>query len=240
MVPVSLPEYRLTIGELFPGDDPVARWVFSATAVAEDVAIVFGAMNDAANDEHVRERIYFYRQLITRLVEARRLVLAVDKDPALTSFAGPLLQGPVMNLREVYERPDDGSKSTVEQLYSQLRHRSVHYMQGTELRNELEAHRNFPAEIHIEPGDPAPRVEYRWLQVLSGMELFGDPHDPDMLKKMDERGMLVANMAAAWMMTAVAGVALLARRLGIDSGRLGNFPPPEHDRGTGSAATEAP
>lgn len=237
---MSLPEYRLTIGELFPADDPVARWVFSATAVAEDIAIVFGAMNDAANAEHVRERIYFYRQLITRLVEARRLVVAVDKDPALASFAAPLLQSPQMNLREVYTRPGDGSKSTVEELYSQLRHRSVHYMQGSELRDELEAHRNFPAEIYIEPGDPAPRVEYRWLQVLSGMELFGDPHDPDMLKKMDERGALVANMAAAWMMAAVTGVALLAHRLGIESARLGDFHPPDAGQSTGPAPADGP
>lgn len=231
----SSPEYELTIGELFPSDDPIARWVFSVTAVAEDITIVFNAMNAADSPERVRERIYFYRQLITRLVEARRVVVAVEKDPQLEPFSGPLLAGPLMDLGAVYRRPDEETKSTIEQLYSQLRHRSVHYMQGKELAAELARHRNFPAEIHIEQGEPAPRVEFRWLQIISGMELFGDPHDPDMLKKMDERGALVANMAAAWQMAGAMSVILLAQRLGIDSARLGKVPAKGEDENSSAA-----
>ena len=46
------------------------------------------------------------------------------------------------------------------------------------LAAELAQHRNFPAEIHIEPGEPAPRVEFRWLQVISGMEALRRPARP--------------------------------------------------------------
>ena len=68
----GLPQYKLTIGEIFPADDLVAQWVFTVTSVAEDIVILMRRLEA----DQPRERMLFYRLLTTRLYEARRLVFA--------------------------------------------------------------------------------------------------------------------------------------------------------------------
>src|SRR4051812_2745037 len=65
--------YPLTIGELFPDGDAAAQWVFSLTVLAEDISVLMRPLRQAREDDDIRASLFFYRQLITRLYEARRL-----------------------------------------------------------------------------------------------------------------------------------------------------------------------
>ncbi len=69
-----LPDYKLTIGELFPADDLVAQWVFTMTSLAEDLTMLMSRLKAKEMDEQLREQMLFHRLVITRLLEARRLV----------------------------------------------------------------------------------------------------------------------------------------------------------------------
>ena len=115
------PRFKLTIGEMFPADDLVAQWVFTLTSLAEDVAMVTSHLGT----EELREKMLFYRLLLTRLYEASRLIMARAKYPEIEEFTGAGLTIGGVDLVAAYTRPPDGT-SLVEQLYSDSRHRTVH------------------------------------------------------------------------------------------------------------------
>lgn len=82
---------HLTVGELFPDGDVVGQWVFSVTALSEDIQLVTHPMQDAKDRQDLRALLFYYRHLVTRLYEARRLVTAVEHRSDLASFLGSLL-----------------------------------------------------------------------------------------------------------------------------------------------------
>ena len=51
---------ELTIGELFLDGDLVAQWVFSLTAVAEDVMVLTRSLRDATERGDVQATMSFY------------------------------------------------------------------------------------------------------------------------------------------------------------------------------------
>jgi hypothetical protein len=65
---------RLTIGEVFKHDDPVAHWVFSLTALAEDLEVGVEPSRQAMTDGDLRALLFWHRHTATRLYEANRLV----------------------------------------------------------------------------------------------------------------------------------------------------------------------
>lgn len=225
-------QQELTIGELFPADDRVAHWVYGVTALAEDLLALSDPMRAARAQRDVRGNLVFYRLYVTRLYEAGRLVTAATEIEEVREFVGDMLSRPGrVDLREMYLRAPGAKKSPVEELYAQLRHRTVHYMRvgSTELRDELARLAGFPAQVSLEDdGTGSRRVQFRWVQVVSGMEVFGDVERPDFFARLDARSKLVASIGTAWLMAAPVALIVHARRLGIDTERLGQVPEPPH------------
>jgi hypothetical protein len=127
----GLPRYKLTVGELFPADDLVAQWVFSLTSLAEDLTI----LTPLLNRDDMREKMWFYRQLITRLLEARRLVQAHEDHREIAEFTAPNgLKFGSVDLAAAYARPSVHERSAVEKLYADSRNRTVHYSKVGEPR----------------------------------------------------------------------------------------------------------
>lgn len=228
------PKHDLTIGELFPDDDVVAQWVFSVTVLVEDLAVLVPPQQKAQEQKDLRAQIFFYRQMLTRLFEARRLVTAVEKYPDLKRFAGPLLTGPYkLDLRDYYLRPADGSPSVIEDLYGQIRHRSVHYMKvgEAELANVLREFARYPARITAEMRDERQTFEFQWVQAISAMEVVGDVTDDEFLVNMQRSAQVAANVALAWMMLGPIALIGYTHERAIDFERLGARPPSRPDSG---------
>ena len=108
----SPPAYELTIGELFPADDIVSQWVFSLTSLTEDIVV----LHRHFEADELREKMFFYRELITRIYEARRLIAARAKHSAIRRFTAVGLTFGGVDLVAAYTRPA-GRKSLVGELY---------------------------------------------------------------------------------------------------------------------------
>jgi hypothetical protein len=223
--------YALTVGELFPDGDAAAQWVFSLTALTEDIGVLMKALSQAREDEDLRALLFFYRQLVTRLYEARRLATTARTVPEIASFVGDLLRRPPggVDLEEVYRRDPETKSSTVERLYAELRHRTVHYLQpaSNELADVLWNHSGYPAQVEFAKDDRGrPKVWFQWVHAVTAADVYGDVRDPAFLKSMNERSELIAAIAMSWTMVTGVALALHIHRLGMDSSRLGQLPEP--------------
>jgi hypothetical protein len=223
--------HALTIGELFPDGDAAAQWVYSLTALAEDIGVLMKPLRKAREDDDLRASLFFYRHLVTRLYEARRVVTTARTVPEIASFVGDLLRRPPggVDLEEVYHRDRETKSSKVERLFAELRHRTVHYLEpgSDELADVLWKHSGYPDQIELGKDDRGkPTVWFQWVHAVTAADVQGDVGDADFLKSMDERSELVAAIATSWSMVASVAIALHVRRLGIDSSRLGPTPEP--------------
>ncbi len=218
----------LTIAELFPDGDAIAQWVFIVTALAEDLMFAVEPTKQAMANGDLRAMLYYQRQVVSRLYDARRLVMSGDKTPELQSFVGPLLSAPgLTDLRSVYVRQPGAKESVVESLYTDIRNRSVHYARvgSDELIAILRDHGRFPARLHYEMREnESPKVWFQWVDIVRGLDLFGGIGQTDLLAGARERTQLAGNISATWMMVAAMAVLTNARRLGIDPNRLGDWP----------------
>src|SRR5438270_12388624 len=75
------------VADLFDPDDLVSQWVFAITATVEDLSIAESLFKNALdNDAAALLTGYHYRQLIARLYEAERVVLAIDQHQDVRDF----------------------------------------------------------------------------------------------------------------------------------------------------------
>lgn len=152
----------LTIGELFPADDLVGQWVFSLSATAADLSSVENALRSAMEEDGaVAGRFYFHRQLISRLYEARRVIVVVDTCPKIEQFLDeiPKAADPITFLRERYLPPDD---SVVSRLYGVHRHRTIHhaFVGSTELEETLRVAADERARNVVNRGSKTVHIEF--------------------------------------------------------------------------------
>jgi hypothetical protein len=221
--------HALTIGELFPDGDAAAQWVFSLTALVEDISVLAKPLRRAQQEEDLRASLFFYRQLVTRLYEARRIATTARRVPEIAAFVGDLLRRPPggFDLEQVYRRDPETKPSRVEQLYAELRHRTVHFFEpaSEELADVLWNHSGYPAQIEFARDERGQKtLWFQWVQAVTAADVYGDVRDADFVKSMNERSQLVAAIVTSWTMVAGVAVALHVRRLGIDSSRLGQVP----------------
>lgn len=212
--------YRLTVGELFPDGDLVGQWVFSLTTLTEDIQVLIRPLDGALAGEDLRSSMFYGRQLVTRLYEARRLVWAVRDLPEVNAFAGRLIASPPggLDLNSVYLRDPPDKASVVEDLYAEQRHRTVHYMHvgEPELRDVLWKHSGYPAQMVIDSSSATPDIWCKWVHAVTAADVVGDVAQPDFLEQMKRRGEMSAKIASAWTIIAGIAVPLHVRRLGLD------------------------
>jgi hypothetical protein len=227
--------FRVTIGELFPHDDLAAQWVFSLTTLAEDLEIGVRPSKEATDAGDLRALLFWHRHTVTRLYEARRLVTSARTIAEVREFVGDLLERPPGggNLMEAYTRPSANTFSMVEEMYSQVRHLTVHYSKvgKPELAKTLKTYRHLPAEMTITAADDGgPDLQFRWVQGIRSMEVLGDIRQDDFLAALRRDSQTTASLVGSWMIITGLAVLLHTHRLGIDTKRLGDVsgwrPPP--------------
>ncbi len=218
---------QLTVGELFPADDVLAQWVFSLTALAEDLTAVTAIGRRVSADEpDIRIGLLYMRQMVTRLYEARRLIEVADQQPAVSHFITRL--GGEENswmafLKQIYGH-NHGKRSVVDELFEELRHATVHYswVGSNELRDYLREIGWMPARLVVK-SDPA-RLDYQWAQAASAWQLFNAKTGPDWHEEYKRRQELAGNIASAWMMLSPVALFSYVRDRGIDLERLADLP----------------
>jgi len=189
-------EPDLSIGELYPSDDIVAQWMFSLSAVVDDLTVLLRELR-RANDEDIRMMLLFQRLLIVRLYEARKLVAAIDGRRELREFLDPKALPGLTYLRSVYLPI---GVSVVEELYANVRHHGVHYMWpgSDELRDTLKGARGLPARLRVKNAPTEVDADIRWVQVVAGMTLFGEFSASQWKPRLKERADLSARIVQAW------------------------------------------
>ena len=183
----------LTIGELFAEGDLLGEWVFSLSAVADDLREI-ERRTQALHGNDLRTALLFQRLLAVRLYEARRLVYIVDVEQVIRESLGE--QPPVWfnTLREMYQ---PCGKSRVDELYAVTRHQGVHYVWpgSGELQRALRAVRHLPARLKIITDETGRDVSAEWAQMVAGLSVFGELGE----EGWKSRSKLTATLVTAWL-----------------------------------------
>jgi hypothetical protein len=222
-----VPEFDVTVGELFPADDIVGQWVFTLNGVADDLDVVMRALKNAQADGEIQAQMFFYRLLVARLYEARRLIKARSDHPEIKDFTKTGLKWAGTDLVSIYTRPSQQVKSEVEKLFDTTRHRSVHYPEvgQPELSGLLADYQKFPARMVFVKSENGRFPQNQWVSVVRAQDCWGaQPWDAQLLGKMGRFGGRVGAIVAAWLMANTLFTIIQAKRRGIDLGRLVESP----------------
>jgi hypothetical protein len=215
--------YKLTIGELFPADDLVSQWVFTLTSLAEDLTMLMSRLSAKAMNETFREQMLFYRLIITRLLEARRLVYAWQDHVEIKEFTGGKLAFGELDLAAVYSKNEGDAHSLVERLLLDSRNRTTHYSKigEAELAGLLRDYERFPAKMVMSETAAGIQTEYQWVTAIRFQDTIGaPPWAPDIVKHLDDVGRSIGSLAQGWMMLSIVCLMTYAHKRGIPLDRV--------------------
>jgi hypothetical protein len=226
---LAMSQEPVTVGELFPSDDPVAQWVFSLSAVAEDLSITEAAFQEVLDrDVGPLWTGYHFRQVIARLYEAerpivsaRRPIVSARKHEDVTAFlAGLPATAEHMEFLADHYIGDKGGLSKVRSTFGGMRHRTVHHswVGSAELRDALELAAREEARILVNHEEKW--LHHEWPEVVALRALLGDLNEPETRALFVEQ----AKLAQEILRHLVALVKIViydhVRRRGVDPDRL--------------------
>lgn len=174
----------VSVGQLFPSTDPLSLWMFSLSALADDLAVLDHHLHESWDDTGSPTVTYF-RLIVSRVYEGERIVTNMDAHVAIASFlaAIPKALAPCALLRAAYWRDrnvkDKAKQSRVERTFAQARHLTIHYPQRGELARILRDAQELDARIWQDRKREARR--YLWPQDVMEHALWpgGADHRPD-------------------------------------------------------------
>lgn len=213
-----------TIGELFPADDPISRWVFTVTAAAYDIATAETTFRDAL-DQPIRSPRdftrtgYRFRQLVARIFEARRPIKTADESATVAAFLGSVPDAETARayLASVYL--PIGSSAVDDQL-SAARNRTVHlaWADSDELTEALE--RSAAAEARALVDHEAGTLSYEWPEAIAMRWVAGETNTPEGANRFVSRVDLARRIVRAYGELATPVLAMQCERRGVDRRRL--------------------
>ena len=172
------------ISQLFPAGDPLAAWMFSLSALTDDLA-VFDDHLHASLDENGSRSVLYFRLIVARLYEGERVVKAMDSYATIASFLGsiPTTVRPCAQLRVAYQRDltvkVKAQQSRIERTFGRARHLTTHYPQHGELARILRDAGNLEARRWRD--HERGLLRYLWPQDVMEHALWphGAAHRPD-------------------------------------------------------------
>lgn len=222
----GFPNYKLTIGELFPAGDVVGQWVFSLNCLTEDLYVLMGSLTSATEPHDLRAALYFTRALGARLYEANRLAESFRDQAEINAFFNGKIASPTgVDLLELYT-PDADGVSAIDRLFGTARHRVVHYpwVGRPELRELLHEHRRYPARLVAERVDGVLQHENQWVTAIVAQDVFGDMSRDGSLERMRALASTRAAVATAWMFASTVMTIVYAKKRGIEIERFVDDP----------------
>lgn len=205
---------------LFPPEDRVAQWVFSLSLVVDDLTMLHEPMKRSTERDDVRQMMSVYRQMVTRLYEARRLVVATHRYREVGEFLG-IEKKPALleRLRAVYLRKPREKQSHIERLYEDLRHRTVHYpwVGKQEIADVLRQLGHVRVELRMEEGE----LRAGWTELVAALWTLGmEPGSSEWIEDFDPRRAVLMNTVATWIMLWPVALFLYARRQGVELSQI--------------------
>jgi hypothetical protein len=211
-----------TVGELFPADDLVAQWVFSLSAVAEDLAITEAAFGDVLPGDGAPLRTGdHYRQVIARLYEAERPIISARRRDDVRALLAEILDAAehIDYVADPYVAPE-GQLSKVRTTFGGMRHRTVHHswVGSVELREALEVAAGEDARILINRNERW--LHHEWPEAVALRSLLGDLTTPEANTAFRERLRLVQELLGHLVALVKVVIAEHVSRRGVDPSRL--------------------
>jgi len=212
----------VTVGELFPADDLVAQWVFSLSAVAEDLAITEAAFQDVLHGDGAPLWIgYHYRQVIARLYEAERPIINARQRDDVRAFLAEIPDAAehVDYLADHYVA-SEGQISKVRATFGGMRHRTVHHswVGSVELREALEVAAGEDARILVNRSERW--LHHEWPEAVALRSLLGDLTTPEANTALRERLKVVQEILGHLVALVKVVIAVHVSRRGVDPSRL--------------------
>jgi hypothetical protein len=174
-----------TIGQVFPTADPLSRWMFSLSALADDLAVLDDHLHESLDDDSGSAAVTYFRLIVARVYEGERIVTAMDAHATVARFLAdvPETVDPCARLRAAYRRDltvkEKAEQSPVERTFARARHLTVHYPQRGELARILRDARHLDARAWVDHEREG--LRYLWAQDVMEHALWprGSEHRPD-------------------------------------------------------------
>ena len=209
------------VAELFPASDVLARWVFSLSVVVDDLSVADGLLHDAMEDLHDTEVTHHFRSIVTRLYEARRLVLAVDEHEEVRTFLAGITaaQELLATLRDVYVAPSEGC-SKIDDEFGVMRHRTVHYswVGSDELREILDAASDVVARYVVD--DTTQTAYFEWPRTVFMRATWGDLSNAANTQRLGDQAQLAHDVTQTFSALLMAVIQPYLQGRGIDGEHL--------------------
>ena len=65
-----------SIGQLFPSTDPLSRWMFSLSALTDDLAVLDHHLHQSFDEDPASPAVTYFRLIVARIYEGERIVTA--------------------------------------------------------------------------------------------------------------------------------------------------------------------
>lgn len=194
----------VTIGELFPADDPVARWVFSVTAAATDLGQADSPFVEAlpamGTPAGFVRASYLFRHLIARIYEAERPILALSQRAELQAFVADVdgVAESSTFLLNVFVPPSRDEESLVRSELGLARHLAVHHSRpdSDELRAALVRAESVSARILVSRADGW--LRYEWPEAVAVRAMAGATNTEEGHTALNRRVRLARDVVAAF------------------------------------------
>ena len=212
----------MTIGELFPADDLVTQWVFSLSAVVEDLSITEAAFQDVLHGgAGPLWTGYHYRQVIVRLYEAERPIRTARERADVGAFVAKIATaGEHLDYLADYYVAPEGQQSKVRAIFGGIRHRTVHHSSvgSPELAEALAAAADENARILV--NRTRGWLHHEWPETVALRSLLGDLTQPGPRAVFVERVELVQDILGRLVALTKVVVVEHVRGRGVDPARL--------------------
>jgi hypothetical protein len=212
----------VTVGELFPADDLVAQWVFSLSAVAEDLSITEAAFQEVLHgDRGALWTGYHFRQVIARLYEAERPIVSAHQREEVKRFLASVPDAAEhLDFLVGYYVASAGETSRVRTVFGGIRHRTVHHswIGSRELHDALRAARDEEARILINRNEEW--LHHEWPEAVALRALLGDLDDRDARAAFVEQTELAQEILRHLVALVKLTLDEHVRRRGVDPARL--------------------
>ena len=122
--------FKVTMGDVFPADDPVARWLVTRSVGLNDMVLANGLMEKAEKDY---ENLYFFRLASSHLWEVTKFITeSHDAWPEIQAFVAGLPEDTRKQYAEIQAIVQTGELAAVGTELVQVRDLFSHYQEMDE------------------------------------------------------------------------------------------------------------
>jgi hypothetical protein len=219
-------DLAVTIGDLFRSDDSVARWCFAVTGAAEDLSRAEVPFRDALErplrSDNFLRLSYYFRQLLARVFEARRPVVAATNQADVAHFVAATrgTSEPLDYLADVYIAGPGKARSKVEDQLGDPRNITIHHAwpDSDELRAALQRAAYLPARVLVDRR--AGTLHYEWAEMVATRMVAGATNTPARLQRFRARVAMTHDIVQAYARLCRAVLDTQCARVGIDRAEL--------------------